>query len=239
MSSSGPRRPGAIRGGPQGPYGLGAALWIDTDYVPVRLLNVAFGLLELGARSAFGLKPGDRCTVALVPGDGEAVTATAWIRDTTSWSGGARLVLQLVDAEAVHSALPQRSQLAFNRRGAFRVVPESRSPILAQLSHTETSLELSASVISVSVTGLGVLLPAQAASRVVVGDIYRVSFDSPLDGAHLRLVAEVRYVTPSPVGARVGLAFVTSGSAHFAKQQKHIARYVMELQRRLLRIASD
>lgn len=228
-----------VPAGPAGSYGLRAALLVDVDFAPVTLLNVSFSELEIGAQSAFGLRVGDLCTVALAPPGHNAIAAEGRIGDISAWSGGVRLVLRLDNPTSLHASLPRKSQVAFNRREAFRVVPDSRSPIIATFRPGQGSPEFNGNVISLSVTGMGALLAEELADMLSPGDHLSLTFRSPHDAVRLSLVGKVRYKTPYPVGLRVGLAFDPAESSAFATQQKRISRYIMAVQRRLLQVGLD
>ena len=201
--------------------------------MPVNLVGVSYSHLDV-ASTALGLRDGDTVVVALfADGMTDVATAAAIVRGAAERPGGARYALQVVDPDRLSQTLPSKAQAAFNRRAAFRVVPDSREPVIAVVSRLEGSPFPATPVISVSVSGFGVLMRGRD-SALGPGDRVTASFEVPGQGL-VELVGSVRYGVPLPAGTRVGLMIDPQATPNFPRQQKRLAQYVMALQRRMLR----
>lgn len=221
------------RFGPPGPFGLRVSFTTPEGDVPVRLLDVGYARASVLTPSVVRLRPRDYVRVQFFTnGMTEPVVAPAVVERVANVHGGVIHELQLTDSARLTTQLPPRSQGAFNRRAAYRVVPDSRAPVTARLRRTDDT-ELSLPVISLSVTGLACFLPKETDTGLGAGDYVAIELSLPDSEPSLELEGVVRYVMALRHGQRIGVMFSARTGPEANRAQAVLSRYIMDIQRQL------
>ncbi len=222
------------RFGPPGPLALHASLSTPDGDVAVRLLEVSYARARILAPSRVRLRAGDYARLQLfTPGMAVPVVAPALVQRVVDEHGGVVHELQISDSARLTIQLPPRAQGAFNRRAAYRVVPDSRSPIAARLRRTDGS-ELKLPVISLSVTGLGCFLADGTPTRLGAGDQLSIELTLPDIDRPTEFAGVVRYLIALRLGQRIGVMFSSRPGVEETRAQGALSRYIMEIQRQLV-----
>ena len=130
--------------------------------------------------------------------------------------------------------LPSRLLGLFNRRQAFRVTPDSSSPIQARIRRLENDLVIGLPIVCVSVAGCALVAKRKEDQLLMAGDVIELSFQVPDTGNTVVFVGTVRYCRKLRGGVRLGVEFDRRQSPVFNKQQQVLSRYIMRQQRRIL-----
>lgn len=226
-----------VRFGQEGPFGLRATLLTYDDTLPVDLVGVSYATLEIIA-PPLALREGEAIVLGLVgEGMAEMARVPAIIRGRVELPTARRIVLHVVDPDRLAGQLPPQTQAGFNRRGAFRVIPDSKQPIQCAFRREEGLVTAAAPIISISVTGMGLYVKERNAG-VAPGDRLMADMKVPGNSQRVTLIANVRYMIAMPGGTRYGIMFDSRETPQFARQQKTLSQYIMALQRRMLRMSS-
>ncbi|MBT9554826.1 MAG: PilZ domain-containing protein [Myxococcales bacterium] len=221
------------RFGPPGPFALHASFSTPEGDVAVRLLDVGYARARVVAPPVARLREGEYVRIQFfTPGMAAPVAAPALVQRVVNGHGGVVHELQLVDSARLTTQLPPRSQGAFNRRAAYRVVPDSRAPVQALLRRTDGG-ELSLPVISLSVTGLACFLPDDVPSRLGTGDHVSIDLTLPESDRSIELAGVVRYLMALRHGQRIGVMFTSQSGLEANRAQGVLSRYIMDIQRQL------
>lgn len=135
-------------------------------------------------------------------------------------------VFRLLRPEEIVPVLLPQIQGIYNRRGAVRIRPRGRVPIIARL-RSESGLELRASLHDISASGMSMRVsPSEEALLACSAEVdvaVALPARPPLE-LHLRASIRERHFAGKLV--HLGLAFQPEGSHNFFAQEQAILQYV-------------
>lgn len=194
---------------------LEAELQVGEAAIPVTLLDInagGAGVLVAHAQGAAldaaaqALGPGS-VKLTLWPDESKApISLEAKAANVEQKPDGVRLGLRF-EAEAARDAVDGDLLAMFNQRRALRVSPDPRRPIAVNVIRPGDAPVLEGEMVDVSVEGMAVRLPAEAAARLLPGAAVVLRFR--LTGAKeaIRMAGLLRHVRPGEGGVACGFAF--------------------------------
>lgn len=117
-----------------------------------------------------------------------------------------------------------------NRRSAYRVTIQDRTPTTVLLSPVESSdtfEPILTKIADLSRLGVGVAVPDDAEDILFTCEVMRVEFQLPGDEVPFDLVCTVRQRRFQGLFLRFGLEFDSRRTPHHAQQEERLNRFVM------------
>ena len=169
---------------------------------------------------------------------GEAFRIEAWLDGVhMRWqNAGATLVQLQDDAPAFHLPIPE--QLRYHqRRGAFRAQVHRSIDTRLELIHRQRQRHLAGELMDISATGCKIRIPGNVVEALQPGERYELSELQLEDDARLLVNVEIRHrdYLESSNETSVGVYFHQPP----AQVQRHIDRFVTQLQREARRHSKD
>ena len=222
-------------------YGLAADILLADLEVAVRLTDVTYAGVEIRVTSTKVTLRVDQQVLLRFQGPGLAggLPVSTIVHSRTPDGRSIRYRLAFERPQELQRKMPARYLGAFNRRGAFRIAPDSRKAVMAHVVREVSAagnaapIELNLPIISVSASGLAIRAKAAADRRLMSGDRVRLTFTLPEERQACELIGVVVYEIKLGGGVRYGVQFDLE-TPHFTRYETQIERYVMRLQRRSL-----
>jgi c-di-GMP-binding flagellar brake protein YcgR len=223
-------------------YQIHVELVVEDNTFPAKLANLSFNgagvFVERGAGPI--LVDQTRVFIRLLgPYLPEPIKAVAVVTFSSKEGNGHRYGLAFLNAKHIQEQVPSVLLGVFNRRRAFRVVPESGAPVSAAVTGRNGALEIDLPVISLSVSGLALYVKDKKELTLERGEGLTMVFKLPGEVAPCRFSGTVRYSRESPQGVRYGIEFIEQSTRVFQRCQRQVMEYVMEQQRVMLRKRAD
>ena len=221
-------------------YGLRANLVGPQKAEPVQLLDVSFiGVgFALSQPSDRTLRVDDVITLRFTADNlTKDVHVSGIVRSRQPTDKGTRYGIRFVDTREIQRYVPPRLIGAFNRRGAYRVSPDSAQEVQCQVDR-EGLNPVNLPVICISATGLACLATDES-DGLKPGDSIRIQFQLPDANVPCVINGTLRYRKAQRGGIRYGIEFDIGGTPFFNRYQSMIQRYVMQQQRQMLNSQSS
>jgi len=163
------------------------------------------------------------------------LTVRAIVKHHLPEKGLHRYGLEFVDRQSFDEELLNRALHGlFNRRGAYRVRPESGAKIPVLLQSQPQGVRGSGIMADISVTGIGLVVTPDVEAQFRGIDRFILSFRLPGILEAVTLDGILRYRTLDKDEVRCGLVFDPRRSDQFRRQEAAILEYVMRRQREIL-----
>ncbi|HIA02801.1 MAG TPA: PilZ domain-containing protein [Myxococcales bacterium] len=223
-------------------YQICVELVVEDQTIPAEIVNLSFngaGVRVLRSDGPY-LAEQTRIFIRLLgPYLPEPIKAVAIVNFAAKEGDGYRYGLRFLNARHIQDQVPPKLMGVFNRRRAFRVIPESGHLVTAAVSGRGGELDADLPIISLSVSGIAVYIKDKSVLKLELGEIITLVFKLPEEMAPCRICGTVRYVREWQQGERYGVEFVDDQSRVFQRSQRQVMEYVMKQQRVMLRKRSD
>lgn len=130
-------------------------------------------------------------------------------------------------------ALPLSLTALFDNRRDFRVTPDARAALHAELLVAGAATPVSAHVLDISASGIGLRARCDAALLASWGTRITVRVHFPGRSNPFAARARLRNVSAMPGGCRVGLSFAAESAEELADIQREVGDYVRSRHREL------
>lgn len=169
---------------------------------------------------------------------GEACCIDAWLDGVhLRWQNGGATLVQLQDGAPAFS-LPLPAQLTYHqRRGAFRAQIHRSIDTRLELIHPGRQRAFAGELLDISATGCKVSMPGNLVQALQPGERYELSQLQLEDGIRIPVSVEIRHreYNEDSNDTRIGVYFQQPP----AQTQRHIDRFVNQLQREARRLEKE
>ena len=223
-------------------FQIHAELVVDEETIPATLVNLSFNGagVRVSSRDTAFLPEQSRVFIRLLgPYLPEPIKAVALVNFAAKEGDGYRYGLQFMNARHIQDQVPPKLLGVFNRRRAFRVIPESGHLVTATVTGREGVLDAEVPIISLSVSGAALYIKVAKEDEFERGEVISLVFKLPEEVAPCRIAGTVRYMREWQQGIRYGVEFIDDQSRVFQRSQRQIMEYVMKQQRVMLRKRSE
>jgi c-di-GMP-binding flagellar brake protein YcgR len=222
-------------------YQITAELVVDEQTIAAKLNNLSFNGVGVAVKRGAGpvLVEQMRVFIRLLgPYLPEPIKAVAVVTFATAEGDGHRYGLEFMNARHIHDQVPSKLLGIFNRRRAFRVVPDSSNPVTVSITGRGGALAIELPVISLSVSGAACF--SKGRDHVLErSEMVTLVFRLPEEAAPCRFTGTVRYLMEWQQGCRYGIEFTEQTTRLFLRCQRQVMEYVMQQQRVMLRKRSE
>jgi hypothetical protein len=225
----------SYRAGPAGTEALQVSVLINDRAHRVELIDLTFSGAGFALPESLALEVGSTITLQFSARDlALPASCRARVKSRNPYGSKLRYGVEFYGAKSLQNRMPARLHGSFNRRRAFRIVPDSTDDFDATVTRRAGDVTVVLPVISLSASGCGLLGKTAATRLLMTGDLISMRFVVPGTTGSLAITGNVRYAHKQRGGMRYGVEFDIEATTQFKQQQKVIQTYVMEQQRKMV-----